>query len=196
MECSIIMKYVKTIHLIRQFILLLLSLLTINYGYTASAQDKFDEYMVKAAFTMNFARLTQWPEKRLKASEAINICVMGNETLKSTFTLVKGKNINGHTARLNIISRLNMIKQCHILFISGIKQSNMRQIFKLAQQHSILTISELPDIGQSHAILNFIMHRHKVRFQIDPEKAQQAGLKISSRLLKLAIIKKSIANRP
>lgn len=95
-------------------------------------------------------------------------------------------------ARLNIISRLNMIKQCHILFISGIKQSNMRQIFKLAQQHSILTISELPDIHQSHTILNFVMHKHKVRFQIDPKKAQQAGLKLSSRLLKLSIIKKTL----
>ena len=85
-----------------------------------------------------------------------------------------------------------MIKQCHILFISGIKQSNMRQIFKLAQQHSILTISELPDIHQSHTILNFVMHKHKVRFQIDPKKAQQAGLKLSSRLLKLSIIKKTL----
>ncbi len=96
MESSIIMKHFKTIHLIRQFILLLIRLLTVNYGYVVSAQDKFDEYMVKAAFTMNFARLTQWPEKRLKASEDINICVMGNETLKSTFSLVNGKNINGN----------------------------------------------------------------------------------------------------
>ncbi len=75
MESSIIMKHFKSIHLIRQFILLLISLLTVNYGYAVSAQDKFDEYMVKAAFTMNFARLTQWPEKRLKASEDIKaIC--------------------------------------------------------------------------------------------------------------------------
>ncbi len=189
------MKHFKPIHLIRQFILLLISLLAVNYGYAASAQDKFDEYMVKAAFTLNFARLTQWPDNRLKASDDINICVMGNETLKSIFTQVNGKNINGHTARLKIISRTNTITQCHILFISGIKQSNMRQIFKLAQQHSILTMSELTDIRQSGAVLNFVMQNHKVRFQIDPVRAQQAKLKISSRLLKLSIIKQNVANR-
>lgn len=190
------MKPDHSIQLIRQFILLMICVLPITNGYTASQPNSFDKYMIKAAFTLNFARLTQWPEQRLDASKNINICVMGNETLKSSFHRVNGKKINGHTAHLNFISRLSMIKQCHILYISGIKQSNMRQIFKLAQQHSILTISELPDIRQSGAILNFVDQNHKVHFQIDPVKAQQAGLKISSRLLKLSITKKHIPKNP
>ncbi len=184
------MKHSNNFHRIRQFILLMFSLLSINYGVASPRHDLINEYLVKAAFTLNFARLTQWPEQKLKFSQNINICVMGNETLKSSFHMVNGKIINGHISHFTIISRLNMIRQCHILVISGIKQSNMRQIFKLAQQHSILTISELPDIHQSGAILNFIIQNNKIRFQIDPVKALQSGLKISSRLLKLAIIKK------
>jgi hypothetical protein len=73
--------------------------------------------------------------------------------------------------------------------ISGIKQSSMRQIFLSARKQSIFTISELSDIKQSGAVLNFIQTGKKIKFQINMSNARQSGLKISSRLLKLAIIK-------
>ncbi|MCP3851677.1 MAG: YfiR family protein [Gammaproteobacteria bacterium] len=62
----------------------------------------------------------------------------------------------------------------------------MKQIFKLAKQHHILTISELDDISDSDTIINFININSKLKFQISRQNALQSNLKISSRLLKLA----------
>jgi hypothetical protein len=64
--------------------------------------------------------------------------------------------------------------------ISGIKQSKMRQIFRVARKKSILTISELPDISQSQAVVNFVYEGKKIKFQISRQHARQSGLKISS----------------
>ncbi len=64
----------------------------------------------------------------------------------------------------------------------------MRRIFKVAQQQSILAISELPDISQSRTTINFIDEGNKIKFQISHERARQSRLRISSRLLKLAIL--------
>ncbi|MCW8930386.1 MAG: YfiR family protein [Gammaproteobacteria bacterium] len=157
-------------------------------GNAALRPNLTDEYQLKAAFTLNFARLTQWPQTPNKPQEQLLICVMGNELLKSTFSIINEQNINGKQSRLKIITRRHDIKTCHILMISGIKQSNMRQIFKLSRQHNILTISELPDISQSEAVVNFIDEGNKIKFQINHYHARQSGLKISSRLLKLAQI--------
>ncbi len=62
----------------------------------------------------------------------------------------------------------------------------MKQIFKLAKQHHILTISELDDTSDSGTIINFININSKLKFQISRQNALQSNLKISSRLLKLA----------
>jgi hypothetical protein len=176
----------------KQFILstvLIVCLLPAQSGSAELRSKLVDEYQVKAAFILNFARLTQWPPAENQASETLNICVMGNETLKSTFTMVSNQKINDRLSQLIIISRAHDIKQCHVLMIGGIKPGIMRQIFKSARTHSILTISELSDITQSGAILNFIREDNKIKFQINHSNAQSSGLKISSRLLKLAIIK-------
>jgi hypothetical protein len=170
-------------------VIISLILLPILYGNTSLRLNLTNEYQVKAAFTLNFARLTQWPKKIKPSSNILLICVMGNEALKSTFTMVNNQNINGKISQLKIISRTHDIKDCNVLMISGIKQSKMRQIFTAARQQNILTISELPDISQSKAIVNFINSNNKIKFQINHQYAQQSGLKISSRLLKLAIIK-------
>ncbi len=158
-------------------------------GNAALHSELTNEYQLKAAFTLNFARLTIWPNSLNKSSKQLLICVIGNETLKSTFSIVNAKDINGKQSQLKIISRIQDIKKCHILMISGIKQSNMRQIFRLARQLSILTISELPDISHSEAVVNFVNKGNKIKFQISRRNARASDLIISSRLLKLALNK-------
>ena len=170
-------------------LILIVCLLPAISGIASPRPNLTNEYLVKAAFTLNFARLTQWPDNKDTSSEQFTICVMGNETLKQTFSLVDGQNINGTISHLKIISRVRDIKSCQVLIVNAIQQRKMKQIFKSAHKLSILTISELPDISKSGAILNFINEGNKIKFQISIPRAKQSGLKISSRLLKLAQIR-------
>jgi hypothetical protein len=51
-----------------------------------------------------------------------------------------------------------------------------------------LTISEIEGFTQSGGIINFYIEESKIRFEINVGAAEKAGLKISSKLLKLAKI--------
>lgn len=145
----------------------------------------FEEYSLKAAFTLNFARLTRWPDD---SKELLSFCVMGNNTMQNAFKIVNNEFINDKVSQLKIINRDREITDCQVLMISGINHNKLRKIYSSARNHTILTISEVEDITRSGAIINFIKEGDKIRFQINVKYAQQAGLKISSRLLKLAIV--------
>ena len=51
-----------------------------------------------------------------------------------------------------------------------------------------MTVGNAPGFTRQGGIINFIMQDNRVRFEINPEAADRAGLRISSKLLQLATI--------
>ncbi len=170
---------------------LLLSMILLSTTLEAQERTVFqtknidEEYSLKAVFTLNFARLTQWP---YSDNSSITFCIMGNNSMLDAFKLIEHKRINSKNVTLKIISHDKDIINCQVLFLSGISHSRIRKLYSYARNHPILTISEAEDISRSGAIINFIQNGDKIRFQINLNYSHQAGLKLSSRLLKLAII--------
>ena len=167
------------------FLSIMLIILPVQGQDNSNHVSLFKEYSLKAAFALNFARLTRWPENK---SEQLSFCIMGNNTMQNAFNYVHNEFINEKVSELKIITRDKEITNCQVLFISGVSHDRLRKLYSSARNHPILTISEVEDITRSGAIINFIKVNDKIRFQVNVKYAQQAKLKISSRLLKLAII--------
>jgi hypothetical protein len=55
-------------------------------------------------------------------------------------------------------------------------------------ERPILTVGEKKGFASRGGMINFIVVENKVRFEINPHAVETAALKISSQLLKLAII--------
>ncbi|MBL0717480.1 MAG: TonB-dependent receptor [Desulfosarcina sp.] len=53
---------------------------------------------------------------------------------------------------------------------------------------AILTIGEISGFTEAGGIINLVKTRNRIKFEVNLNAAQQAGLKISSRILKLATI--------
>jgi len=51
-----------------------------------------------------------------------------------------------------------------------------------------MTVGEVEDFARDGGVINFVLRENKVRFEINVSAAERAGLKISSKLLKLADI--------
>ncbi len=51
-----------------------------------------------------------------------------------------------------------------------------------------MTVGDVKGFAQLGGIINFIIVKNKVRFEINMKAAEEAGLKISSKLLRLARI--------
>jgi hypothetical protein len=165
-------------------------------GLQARAQN-FDasgssEYLIKAGFIYNFAKLVEWPSNAFSnPAQPIVIGVLGNETFAATLErVVDGKKVEAHPL---LIKRLKLAKEvkecvCHMLFIASAESSHHDEVIQLLKNSSVLTIAETPGFAKQGGIINFVLEDSKVRFEVNVEAAKQVGLNISSRLLSLAKI--------
>jgi len=168
-------------------LLLIVALMGGLAGTRAQAQGS-SEYSVKAAFIYNFAKFVEWPSEAFgDGSAPLIVGVLGQDPFGSALDqAIAGKTVNGRPLLIQRLTWGQDLRACHILFISQSERKRLAQILGSLQGTNILTISEMVPSNQQSGIINFVIDQNKVRFEINPTAAEQARLKISSRLLTLA----------
>ena len=141
------------------------------------------EYQVKAAFLLNFTKFVEWPATAFPSRDSsLNICVLGEDPFGRVLDkTAEGEVVSGHLVKVNRMSDLAAAKQCHVLFVSKSERERMPRIMVEVRSLPVLTVSELPG-----CIIQFVIEQRKVRFYINAKAAEAAGLRVSSRLLKVA----------
>ncbi|MGZ5817765.1 MAG: YfiR family protein, partial [Burkholderiaceae bacterium] len=91
--------------------------------------------------------------------------------------------IEGRPVEVVRARRIDQIKNEHILFISQSEKENMASIVANLQGGKVLTVSEFDDPG---IVIQFVIENDKVRFDINLDQANHAGIKLSSKLLTVA----------
>jgi len=161
---------------------------------SASPQDDPPlEYKVKAAFLYNFARFTEWPAEKFESEDSpLVIGIVGEDPFGEHFDkLVKDKKIGNRPVRLRRLKEIAEAVDCHVLFVGGLGREEVEKLFEKLGDRPVLTVGERPKFAHSHGVINFVIEDEKVRFEINPGRAKQRGLKISSRVLQLAKIVES-----
>jgi hypothetical protein len=147
------------------------------------------EYRLKAAFLFNFAKFVEWPpEAFAETNSPFVIGVLGDspfgEELAQT---VGGKDINAHPITLQTFRVAAEATNCHLLFVSTSEQKRLLEIIPRLRGAAILTVGETERFIEAGGMINFVSENHKIRFQINDDAAKGARLKISSKLLSLAV---------
>lgn len=144
-------------------------------------QDIPLEYRVKAAFLFNFAKFVEWPAET--ADGPLTICVAGRNVFGDALVdTVRGETINGRLLAVRVL--LEPEAGCHMIFVP--RGAATAAYLRTARSSPSLTVGESPDFIAQGGIVNFTLDGTSVRFEIDPEAAERVGLRISSRLLRLA----------
>jgi len=146
------------------------------------------EYQVKAAFLLNFTRFVGWPEAAFVAPDApITICVIGQDPFGDILDrTIEGESVDNHRIRARRLPPNAELQSCHILFISGSERDRYAQIVSRLRGSSVLTVSELPGFADGGGMIEFVVEKGKARFYINAATAGAVGLKLSSRLLRVA----------
>jgi hypothetical protein len=147
------------------------------------------EYQVKAAYLYNFSKFVEWPASTSAAAgDLFTICVIGRDPFGPILdTTVSGTTIAGKAVVPKRISNIQEVAGCRILFISLSEESHLRDILGATSKTGVLTVSEIADFSQRGGMIEFVLQENKVRFEVDPRSAEEAGLALSSELLKVAI---------
>jgi hypothetical protein len=82
----------------------------------------------------------------------------------------------------------NSLTSCDILFISSSEKDRLPSIMTAIKDLPILTVGEVEGFTQAGGIINFVFVNNKIRFEINPDVANQVGIHISAQLLQLARI--------
>jgi len=151
-------------------------------------QSRPRDYDVKAVYLFNFGRFATWPETVTAAEgPSINVCVIGRDPFgMSLDSTLAGEKING---KAMIVRRITVAKDaagCRILFVSASEEPQVAQILGALGRSGVLTVSDLPGFAAQGGMIEFVLHENRVRFEVNLTAAEQANLKLSSELLKVA----------
>ncbi len=154
-----------------------------------AAQEQMHEYSVKAALVLNFARFTQWPVQAPPADEPLGLCILGKKALAPAFLGIDGKTVNGRPLHVSFAEGPEEIPACNILFLTrDFEKMTPDEIFTLLGDRPVLTVGETPEFIAAGGMINLFEKNNRLRFEVNPGTIRRHGLKLSSRLLKLAII--------
>jgi hypothetical protein len=170
----------------------LLSMVVACSSY-ARAQDPgvdSSEYLIKAGFVYNFAKLVEWPAASVQKDQPIVIGVLGSDQFADILDrVVDGKNLDGRKFNVKRLKNQEYKDcRCQMLFVARAESGRLDEIIGFEKNAAVLTISETADFAKRGGIIAFILEDSKVHFQVNVDSAKRAGLTISSRLLTLATI--------
>lgn len=147
------------------------------------------EYEVKAAFLYNFGRFVQWPPAAWGNGDSFVLCLLGRDPFGPALSqTVTGKKIQDKDLVVRQLKQVSQAEGCHILFVSGSERWHLAEVLSEVRTKSVLTVGEAADFTERGGIIGFTVEDSRVRFDINLASAQDAGLTISSQLLKLARI--------
>lgn len=159
---------------------------------TNDNSSSFRKYQIMAAFLYNFAKFVEWPNDTFTdTSSTITLGVLGEDPFGVTLESIRYKTVRGRKLVIKRFDSVRNLEFCHILFISSSEEERLPQILKSLNNLSVLTVGEMDQFTQFGGIIKFIIQKNKIRFEINVDNAERAGLKISSRLLKLAKVVKN-----
>ena len=147
-----------------------------------------DEYEVKAAFLLNFARLIDWPRDfRPTDGAPWVVAVSGSDSIVGTLRKSLGEaTVDDAPVSVRAVSEAEDLVGSHILFITR-GGSGADELAEAASGRPVLTVGEAKGFAEDGGMVNFVERGKKLRFEINHGAASAAGLKISSRLLRLAL---------
>lgn len=184
--CSLVRKKFSAKFLRFSETLLKVILLSITLGFPtksaiADTETTNREFQLKTAYLFHIAELTEWP-----SSASFTICQLGDSPIKSYLPALNGQLINGERVQINLEQQSDP-GSCRIIFISNVGDLNPA-LSEQAKLRHILLVSDVEGFASRGGMLQLALRENKIRIIINLQAIKQAGLKLSSKLLRMAEI--------
>ena len=156
------------------------------YAHAQSATAS--EYQVKAVFIYNFTHFINWPEKAFDSQyDSFVIGIIGNDPIAQYVeTAIANERVGSHVLRFERFNSIEDIGKCHILYVASKDPDEIREILEKVNGKNILTVGDTPNFVRWGGMVRFYTEEGRIRLQINNTIAKEEGLKISSKLLRVA----------
>ncbi len=179
----------------------------------AAAQSTSNyEYRLKATFMYQFVNFIDgWKFQQEKnennnnkenKEKIILLGIIGKDPFRDAFKPLMEKTVRDRKIKVRrfegfsklksqdenvtVHPKTDQIKKCDLLFVCSSEQQYTNEILDPLRNEKILTIAETEGFLEKGGIINFIIEKSKVHFEINVVGAKRAKLTIRSKLLRLA----------
>lgn len=148
--------------------------------------DESLEYRVKAAYLLNFTRYVEWPAAAAPDSQ-LSICVLGADPFGRILdATVAGRTVQGRSLQVRRVQNASEAAGCEVVFVSRETWRRSPASLKVLRNTGTLTVGESEQFARGGGVIGFVILDETVRFVVNDEARDRAGLRISSRMLSLA----------
>ena len=171
-------------HRLRIAVWLLSLLFAPALSHNAAARADTDggrrEDQFKAAYLYNFMKFVEWPVST--ASSTLTVCFRGADGVLDALNAgIESKRIGTHGVVARRLGSDASLEGCNVLYIDSTAAAEHPP-----EMPALLTVSDAASFADAGGMIELFTQEQRLRFLINVQSAQHAGLRISSDLLKLA----------
>ncbi len=154
------------------------------------AAENVPEHQFRAACLLNFTRYVEWPVNSFtNAGAPFVIAIVGTRAVGEALTpLVVGENVAGHPITVRFCEKPDAARGAHLVFVAASEKPDLSRLLPRLTGPGTLTVGESEGFIELGGVINFFKEGERGCFQINLKAGDQAGLKISARLLRLSRI--------
>lgn len=151
------------------------------------ADEITQEYQLKAAFLVNFAKFITWPPQAFPPGrQEFVLCIVGSNPFGAALSGIENKTVGGRTIRVVQAESLKNIPPCHLLFVSRSEEANLGQLGSGAGQRAIVTVSDIAGFVKAGGHIEFLTRGSRLSFAVNLSAMKEQGIQASASLLDLA----------
>lgn len=168
---------------------LLAGLLLWSFEANAQVSRAADlERQVKAAYLHKFTSFVEWPAGSFATADSpIVIGVIGEDKLADELAnLALGRTVNGRSLSVRKLPHGDPPPDIHVLYLGRLEKNRLIEVFAALKGRPVLTVTDSSDAYALGSMVNFVVTKDRLRFEVALPPVEASRLKISALMLAAA----------
>jgi hypothetical protein len=153
-------------------------------SFSSQAQLR-DERAVRAAYVFNLTKYVEWPPDKRE----LWIGFAGSRTTGEMLQkMLEGKNSESRPIHVRMFPSAEELKKCDIYYMADPDSRLLQLWLESPDNPQALTVGEVDSFAAEGGMVGLVKVGDQMQIQVNLKATQRAGIRISSRLLSLAVI--------
>ncbi len=161
-------------------------------GYIRAQTTSADEYDIRAAMLINLTKFIDWPTRKIdSAHPQLLVCILGSDSIGPIAErYAQNQRVEGRPLQVRHISSVEAAMNCNLLYVGVGEQKHVDPVIAELAKSGVVTVSETSNANNPSQVIGLPTIDEHVHIDINLGAAQRTGLTISSKLLRLATVRR------
>lgn len=162
-----------------------LALLLLVLAPFAWAQKQAPEAELKAAILTNVLLFVDWPNQSAPAADRLKLCYLTVGPVSTALAQFDGKLIKARPLQIVRVDTSGTTG-CNALYVSPLDADSLPRLLAASRNGGFLLVGDVPGAPPRGVMVNMDVDNGRIVFDVDLLSIRQAGLVLSSKVLRLA----------